>query len=262
MLYISCPAELSRHRAMNRWKAATLHLSISFLLASTIAAVLYFLWFPSPYFIAGGASKLIMVLMGVDIGIGPLLTLIVASPRKSRKLLRLDLSVIAVMQTIAFIYGVHAIAAARPVFVVAEVDRLVLVPANALTDADLAQGSQPTFRTRSWIGPVLVGAIPPKGNEGIKIAEQTIRGGKDIDQLPKYYVPYDQVIGNVMHRARLLSQLKNATVHQRVRLEQLQTEVDDGILLALPLQRGEQSYTAIMSPKSKRPIRILPIDPW
>ena len=249
---------------MNRWKAATVHLSISLVLATTIATVLHFLWFPPPYFTAAGASKLIIVLIGVDIGIGPLLTLLVVSPRKSRKLLRLDLSVIAVLQTIAFAYGVYAIAMARPVFVVEEVDRLVLVAAGELTDTDLAQGSQPAFRIRSWIGPVLVGALAPKGAEATRITNQILGGGKDIDQLPRFYVPYDQVIDKVMHHTKLLSQLKNVTDIQRKQLEQFQFKAgaDGGVLLALPLQRGEEYYSAIMSPKTRRPVLIMSINPW
>ena len=245
---------------MNRWKAASIHLSISFVLATTIGALLYFLWFPSPYFIAAGASKLIILLMGVDIGIGPLLTLIVVSPRKTRKLLRLDLSVIAVLQTIAFAYGVHVIAAARPVFVVAAVDRLELVSADELANTDLAQGSQVTFRTRSWTGPVLVGVQPGgKDFNALKILES----GKDLVQLPKYYLPYDQVADKLMHRAKPLSQIKIATEYQRRQLEQIQAGANDSdMLLALPLQRGDRYYTAIMSPKTRRPVRILSIDPW
>ena len=247
---------------MNRWKAATIHLSISIVLATSIGALLYFLWFPPPYFVAAGASRLIIVLMGVDIGIGPLLTLIVVSPRKSRKLLKLDLSIIAALQAIAFAYGVHVIAAARPVFVVAAVDRLELVSADDLADADLAQGSQPEFRTRSWTGPILVGVLPEKGSEGIKIAEQTLNGGKDFDQLPKFYLPYDQVVDKLMRRAKPLSQLKNVNAYQRKQLEQLQAGTERKLLLALPLERGEHDYTAIMSPETRRPMLILPIDPW
>jgi len=247
---------------MNRWKAATIHLTISLVLATAIATVLYFLWFPPPYFIAAGASKLMMVLMGVDICLGPLLTLLVVSPRKSRKLLRFDLSIVAVMQAIAFGYGVHVIAIARPVFVVAAIDRLVLVSADELTDADLAQGRQPIFRTRSWAGPVLVGVLLPKGGKGFDVVKQVLAGGKDLEQLPMFYVPYDQVVDKLMHRAKPLSQLKNATDHQHKQLEQLQAGADDGTLLALPLQRGDHDYTAIMSPRIRRPILILPIDPW
>lgn len=245
---------------MNRWKAATIHLMISVVLASSIAALLYFLWFPPPYFIAAGASGLFLVLVGVDIGLGPLLTMLVVNPKKSRKLLKLDLSVIGAIQIIAYAYGIYVVAAARPVFIVAAVDRLVLVPADALTDADLAEGSQPAFRTRSWTGPLLVGAQLPKGDSVMKSAAQALSSGKDIDQLPKFYVPYDLVIDKVLRNKKTPLQLKNATNHQRMQLEKLQVGTDGGILL--PLQRGDHAYTAIISTKTRRPIRILPIDPW
>jgi hypothetical protein len=255
-------AELPRYRSMNRWKAATIHLTISLVPAVAVATLLYFLWFPSPYFIAAGASKLIIVLVGVDIGLGPLLTLLVVSPYKPRKLIILDLSIISMIQVIAFAYGVHLIAVARPVFVVAAVDRLVLVSADELTDTDLAQGSQPAFRTRSWTGPQLVGVWPPKGGKGFDVVQQVMAGGKDLDQLPKFYMPYDQVVDKLMQRAKPLSQLKNVNIYQRKQLEQLQAGVGGGLLLALPLERGQHDYTVIMSPETRRPIRILPIDPW
>jgi hypothetical protein len=247
---------------MNRWKLSAIHLAISFLLAASIFTVLYFLWFPSPYFVAAGASKLIMVLMGVDVGIGPLLTWIAASPGKSRRLFKLDLSIIAALQTIAFAYGVHAIASARPVFVVAEVDRFVLVSARDLTDADLAQGRQPQFRTRSWNGPVLVGVQPPTSNESVEIAEKVLAGGKDLDQMPRFYVPYSEVVEKLMRRARPVTQLKNVTNAQRKQLEELRQEAKGVPLLMLPLQRGAYDYTVILSPATRRPMSVLSIDPW
>ena len=247
---------------MNRWKLSAIHLTISFLLATSIFTILYFLWFPSPYFVAAGASKLIMVLMGVDVGIGPLLTWIAASPRKSRKLLKLDLSIIAALQTIAFAYGVHAIASARPVFVVAEVDRFVLVSARDLTDKDLAQGRQPKFRTRSWHGPLLVGVLPPKSDEGIDIAEKVLAGGKDLDQMPRFYQPYNEVVDKLMQRARPVTQLKNVTGGQRRQLEELQQKTHGGPLLMLPLQREDNDYTVILSPTTRRPMTVLSINPW
>lgn len=245
---------------MSRFKAATIHLAISLSLAATIGVVLYFLWFPPPYFVAAGASTLMLVLMGVDIGIGPLLTLLAANPRKPKKLLKLDLSIIAVLQALAFGYGIHAIAAARPIFIVAEADRFVLVAADEISDADLAQGSLPAFRRRSWTGPVLAAAAPPTGEEGGgAFAMQVMTTGKDIDRLPRYYMAYDQIIGKLMRHAKLLDQLKKATAVQQ---RQLQTKTGDGPLLALPLQRGARSFTVILSPQTKKPLRVLPIDPW
>ncbi|OOG64068.1 hypothetical protein B0E46_09125 [Rhodanobacter sp. B04] len=231
-------------------------------LAVGIAALLYFLWFPPPYFIAAGASRLIILLMGVDVCIGPLLTLLVVSPHKAKRLLKLDLSIIAIIQVIAFAYGVHVIAAARPVFVVAEVDRLVLVSADQLADADLARGSQPIFRRRSWTGPSLVGALPPSNSVDPGAVIKVLEGGKDIDQLPQFYVSYAQVIDRVMHHAIPLPQLKHVTASQRRQLDEIQSTAGSTPLLALPLQRGDHDYTAIMSPETRRPLAILAIEPW
>lgn len=246
---------------MNRYKAAAVHLAISAALATAVISLLYFLWFPQPYFIAAGATRLVVILMGVDVGIGPLLTLIVVSPKKSKRLLKLDLLVIATLQFSALVYGVHIIAQSRPVFLVAEIDRLVLVSAGDLSDTDLAQGSTSVFRTRSWRGPVLVGALPPTGNAGIDLTTHTISDGKDIDRMPKFYVPYDQVIDKVMLRARELSKLKTTSDSELRQLNEV-SEADRSTVLALPIQRGEQSSTAIMSKQTKRPVAILGIDPW
>ena len=248
---------------MSRWKAAGIHLTISFALAAIIGAVLYFLWFPPPYFIAAGASRLMLVLIGVDIGIGPLLTLLAVNPHKPKRLLKLDLSIIAVLQALAFGYGIHVIAAARPIFVVAEADRFVLVAADEISDADLAQGSLPAFRKRSWTGPVLVGAAPPsdKKDSGT-FAMQVMATGKDIDRLPRYYMTYDQIVGKFIPHAKSLNQLTKATAKQHRQLQRLQAESSDGPLLALPVQHGDQNLTVILSPRTKRPLRILPIDSW
>jgi hypothetical protein len=245
---------------MNRWKAAAIHLSISLVLTALMLAWLYFIWFPSPYFSAAGANRLILLLMGVDICIGPLLTLLVVNRHKARKLLRLDLSVIGVLQIVALIYGVHVITDARPVFIVAEVDRLVMVSAQQLSDADLAKGERPEFRKRSFTGPVLVGALPPKGASAGDFALKVMQTGKDIDRMPQYYVTYDQAIAAVMKHAKPLSSLKNATDSQRAYIRRLQAAEPSQTLLALPLQRDDTTYNAIMSPLTKRPIAVLPID--
>ena len=248
---------------MPRLKAAAIHLAISLTLATTIGVILYFLWFPPPYFVAAGASRLMLVLMGVDIAIGPLLTLLAANPNKPKRLLKLDLSIIAVLQALAFSYGVHVIAAARPIFVVAEADRFVLVSADEISDADLAQGSLPAFRKRSWTGPVLVGAAPPTGEAGGgTFALQVMTTGKDIDRLPRYYMPYDKIVDTFLPHAKTLAELAKATAGQRRQLQRLQATMDEAPLLALPLQHGNRNFTIILSPLTYKPLQILPINAW
>lgn len=248
---------------MTRFKAAGLHFSISIVTACVMGALLYFVWFPQPWFVAAGASALILLLMGVDVCIGPLLTLIAFNPAKRRKLLHLDLTIIALVQIAAFAYGLSVIVRARPVFIVAAVDRYVVVAADQLADQDLTQASTPAFSQRSWHGPLLVGAVPP-GDADPTFIMKVLAGGKDIDRLPRFYVPYAQVAHDLMQRAQPLTTLHPHNARQRARLAHWRTRAkSEGLALGyLPVERQDASYTAIVNLKSAKPLAVLDIDPW
>src|SRR4051794_12122697 len=122
---------------MTRWKAAAIHSSISAAVALLVGALLFGLWYPPPYFHAAGADELILVLVGVDLAVGPLLTLIVFRPGKRG--LKFDLVTIGVIQSAALVYGMSIILQSRPIFLVGTLDRFDLVSANEISDADLAE---------------------------------------------------------------------------------------------------------------------------
>src|SRR5690606_27378733 len=126
---------------MTRWKAALINLSISILIGLLILALVFFFWYPQPYFVAAGGRHLVVVLFAVNVVLGPLLTLIVFSSGK--KGLKFDLCMIGAFQVSALIFGLVVIAEARPAFIVAVVDRFELVAANDLDRKDLADGQQP-----------------------------------------------------------------------------------------------------------------------
>jgi len=83
--------------SLNRWKAAAIHLGLSVLIAATVVTVMLLVWYTPPYFDTMGGTGLLKILVGVDVTLGPLLTLIIFDPRK--KGLRFDLSVIAALPT-------------------------------------------------------------------------------------------------------------------------------------------------------------------
>ena len=247
---------------MSRWKASGLHLLISVVVGALTFALIYFVWYPPPYFKVAGGSTLMLVIMSVDVTIGPCLTLTVF--KTGKKSLRFDLTVIALLQIAAFCYGIQAIALARPVFVVAEVDRYVLVAANQLDDEDLAAGKQPEFRSRSWTGPRLVGAIPPThGQETLDMVMSAVQG-KDIDRFPKYYVRYEEVAPDLLKRSRSLEDIMSISPADKPLLEDF-LKRRGGVAAdyrCLPLQGRLESYTMIVSSTSQQPITALPINPW
>jgi len=247
---------------MTRFQAAAIHLGISLTVAALVACLIYFVWYPHPYFQVAGGSSLMLLIMGVDIVIGPLLTLVVY--KAGKKGLRFDLACIALLQAAAFLYGFSVIARARPVFIVARLDRFIPVYANDLDDADLAQARQPAFATRSWTGPRLIGAMLPTNAKEKSDLTFSALAGKDVEKFPKYYVAYAEVADAMLAKARPLAELEAKSPRAKAVVERYLAASGRGIdqLAYLPLQGRTDSYTMVLSRASKQPLDVLAIDPW
>ncbi|MBK7144251.1 MAG: hypothetical protein IPH76_03200 [Xanthomonadales bacterium] len=125
------------------------------LLGLAVFALFSFVWYPDALFTLAGAGKLLILVVGIDVTLGPLLTLIVFNPIK--KSLIWDLAVILMVQMGALGYGVWVMAQSRPVFLVGAVDRFELVSANEIHPDELAKAPREEWRSfpgpaRSWSG--------------------------------------------------------------------------------------------------------------
>ena len=95
----------------NRWQAFASHLALSLLIFLALLSLIVFVWFPGDLIHAGGWNG-IKIVAGIDLALGPLLTLIVFNPKK--KSLPFDLAVIGTIQFLALGYGVWIINNERP----------------------------------------------------------------------------------------------------------------------------------------------------
>lgn len=248
---------------MSRWKAAGLHLCISALVAAIASGLLLAVWYPPPYFHADGAGKLLVLVVGVDISIGPLLTLLVF--KAGKRGLKFDLTVIAILQATALVYGFHVLVGSRPVFMVAAVDRFVVVTAADISPNDLAKASHPEWRRLSWTGPVLVGATLPKDVEQSNaLLFSSLKGGKDIQDLPQRYVSYAQVAAQMLARAHTVGMLR--TMHPAAAGEISRwlsaQHLMESQAVWLPLQARKWDMVMMMDAKNGEPIGPIPLDPW
>lgn len=202
--------EPARSVRMTRRRAVLLHVCISAVIGASALILMFGVWYPPPYFSAAGADQLSLLVIGVDMVIGPLLTLIVFKPGK--KGLRFDMTVIATLQLVALVYGMHAVAVSRPVFLVAAHDRFELVGANEITDTDLAGGNEPQFRERSWNGPRLAYVEVPTDPVEYSHVQDLAFAGIDMQNVPRYFKPYPPHSARMLERARPLDALftKNA----------------------------------------------------
>lgn len=247
---------------MSRWKAAAVHLSISALIGLVSALLIFGVWYPRPYGQATGANELVLLLMGVDIVLGPLLTLAVF--RSGKRGLKFDLVVIALLQICAFSYGMSIVVRARPAFVVAAVDRFNLVLANDVSAEDLAKGHAPQFRSAPWTGPLVVGSEVPKGADERSKLLISGMSGKDIERMPEYYVDYASTVPELLKRAKPLDQLKGKTPNAQeiVAAWQQDHAAQADSTVWIPLEAPQGSFTMLIDRTNGRPVDALPINPW
>jgi hypothetical protein len=193
-------------RAMTRWRAAGIHLLISACIAAVVLALMHAFWYPPPLFAAMGGIGLALILVGVDVVLGPALTLVVF--RSGKRGLKFDLAVIAACQVAALLYGCHVIALARPAFIVFVKDQFQVATVAQLAPERLAEANDPQFRSPSWSGPVFVfGAWPQHPAEQQRLLMAAL-AGEDLQHFPKHYAPYEQGKTDILQRAQTLAAVR------------------------------------------------------
>lgn len=187
---------LYQFRNISRYRAASVHLAISAVIALAVISTMLVLWYPGTYFSAMGGKLLVALIVGVDVIIGPIITLIIFDTRK--KELVFDLAVVAALQLAALIYGTHTMYIARPVFTVFTGQQFVVVVAAEIDPKEQAKARFEEFRSFSLTGPRLVATEPPTKREDISDLLFAKIFGLGIQNLPKFYVPYvdkrDQIL--------------------------------------------------------------------
>lgn len=123
------------------------HLIISILLVSLIAGFVFFVWYPFPLATAVGVNSIFIMMLIIDVVLGPLLTFLVA--KKGKKTLKMDLITIGIIQIMALFYGVYSISITRPVYIVYDNIRFDLVQANQIDDSRLHYGQPKYFAVKS-----------------------------------------------------------------------------------------------------------------
>jgi hypothetical protein len=102
----------------HKLKATVIHLLISLLVLLFILYFILFEWYPEPFFTAQGGWQGIRLVTFVDLVLGPVLTFIAFDHLKKRKAIIFDLSFIAIVQSVALIWGSYLVYSQRPVALV------------------------------------------------------------------------------------------------------------------------------------------------
>lgn len=171
--------------------AASIHLSLSLVVAVIAAVVVFGLWYPFPYRDLSGGRELFVLVMVVDVICGPLLTSVLFNTTKSRGELLRDMTLVVIIQLGALGYGLHTVWQARPLFLVQEIDRFKVIGLPDLASSWAAELT-PQLKPRLLSGPIVVAIRPPKDNEERqRVLFESVQGGRDYAERPEFYVPYE-----------------------------------------------------------------------
>lgn len=205
---------------VSRFKAFSIHLLMSVCVASFAALLIFVVWYPDKLASASGVNDIFLLLIAVDVVLGPLLTLIIFNPRK--KELKRDVSIIVGIQIIALIYGMFTMFSVRPTFIVFNVDRFDVVYANELSDMDWTRIEDERFDSIPWWGPQVVAAkLPDDTSAAEEIIMSAISGGSDLQHRPEYYLSYTDAAALVKEVIRPLEALKKYNKERLTEIDQL-----------------------------------------
>jgi hypothetical protein len=173
-----------------RLKAFLLHLLSSATILTLILGSLYFGWYRWPGWYLADVTRVILVMVCVDVVLGPTLTLIIANQKKSRRELTRDIGIIVAVQLCALTYGSASLWNGRPLYYAFSENVLQLVQAYDINAKEAALGRQlnPALAPHWYSLPRWVWApLPQDPDEQRKIFESAISGGDDVISMPRYF---------------------------------------------------------------------------
>lgn len=183
---------------MSRLKASLIHLGISSTALFLLAIITLFYWYPHPFYLYEGVLSILSLITLVDVILGPIFTFIVFKSGKPS--LKFDLTVIALVQIIAFIFGTHTIHSQHPEFVTYVDGVMVTIPTSAI---DEQKSELESLNKRFHVGPKFaVASLPEYLTKQINFSVE-----KSIVDVPEFYSTYPPEISELARNALDISSL-------------------------------------------------------
>ena len=246
-----------------RLQAAGLHLAISAAVASCVICVVYLGWYRAPLEAISGVGSILIMLLAIDVTLGPLLTLVLFD--RSKKSLRFDLTCIALLQVTALTYGIYTVEAGRPHYLVFVKDRFEAVSRADLRAEDRDAGAGNSSAEVDWLGPKIIAASTPDSvvDRNTLLLESAL-GGRDVQHFPKRYRDYSTQARVAAAKARPLGELRDLNPRQEnlLRSAASSTGLTEDRLGFLPI-RGPQGDASMLIETATGAVKgMVALQPW
>lgn len=246
----------------DKFKAFAIHFVLTLLLAAMAATLIFVIWFPPPFSRMIGGTELFRLVVGCDIVLGPLMSLVIYNRTKSRRALVFDYTLVGALQIGAIVYGLWVTEGTRPVYFAFVADRFEVVAARALKPAELAAARDPRYASVPFWGIRDIAIrVPPADTDDALF--QSLSGNEEAER-PKFYVPFDSEIAAIRAHARPLAELEDTHPEAKIRLETARANagIPEERLRWLPVRYDQVFWTALIDTQTGRPVSYVELDPY
>lgn len=240
-----------------RVKAFLMHLIGSVVVGLLVLLLVFGVWYPAPLHKAVGVTSIFLLLLVVDVLLGPLLTFVVF--KEGKKSLFFDLMVIACLQLSALAYGVSILVEGRPVWLVFSVDRFDLIRGPDIDLRQIASAGQ-EFRNASWLGPGWAAAVIPEDMaQRNEILFESLEGGADISQRPNLYRSLATASDAIRSKAHSLGELDQFNSYEEVQRVLVRWPRANAWL---PLKAHSESMVVLIKSETAEVVAVVDLRPW
>lgn len=172
---------------MTRFGAFATHLGISLIIFVVLVYFIVFEWYPGFFFDTDGGWRGMRIIIGVDLVLGPVLTLCVFKAGKPG--LKFDLACIGMLQAVCLVAGTYVVWSERPLAMVYVDSRFEVMSHGDFADLDLPEPDFSPFPgdDPKWI----MVDVPRDMTAQGALRKEWFGKGASLSRAADYYIPFD-----------------------------------------------------------------------
>lgn len=240
-------------------KAFIIHLLLSIILVSFVIGMIIYFWYPAKYWGVTSLKDIAILIISIDLILGPLLTFVIYNPTK--KSLRFDLSVIALFQISALAYGSYTLFQTHPVYITYSVNGFSLVNAN---EAQPAKANFEEYNVSKLSSAKLAYAeLPADDDVQTKlIVSIALEGAPGLEKRMEYYKPYKSNIDKILSQSLDSDKIFSDPKLKKYLEPFLDKKKSINNLAFFPIKGSGKSAIVILDKTTAEPIALINSYPW
>ncbi len=246
---------------MTKTRAALLHFLVSALVVGVVLSIVFFAWYPGLLFPLSGAISPVLVMIGVDVTLGPLLTFIVY--RQGKPGLKFDLGFIFTVQLIALCYGSLTLYNERPHFLVFAKDSFTAVSARQV---ELPKLRYPELARKPLVGVNLVFARMPEEPAEVQALLESVlfEGQPDLERRAEFFEPYANGAEQIRMAATGIDDFVPQGEAEQRAISKAKDRYGDRYpaLGLIPTRTLETDYAVLLDLESLELLTVVRVDAW